>query len=250
VNEESVSYFLALQNDDPSLLPKNLDGAMTPIKMHVYRPPIAPFDAAIADGKVLVFEELAKSRAVRSHRDSTGASVLHDIFANPNATAHHVNVLCKHMDPNVVELPSLDRPIHYATFHASDSANDFAKLEALINKPGIDVNAQNCDGQTAGHVLAGQAFNSELILEAGHNAKVIKLLDQAGADFTIKANDGRSAIDMLRGTKAARLDDVAAIIAKHDRQDLLSGLGAAWKPSDCRDDSNTQSDVQAKRRKM
>jgi hypothetical protein len=237
-------YFLALQTDDPSLLPSNLDGAMTPMELNIARPPITPFDASIAEGKVLVFEELAKSRAVPSHRDSTGTSVLHDIFANPCATAHHVNMLCKHMDPNTLEHPSMDKPIHYAAFHATSCANSVEMLKALVNQPGIDVNTQNSDGQTAAHVLAGVACDSNLVLEAAHDANVITLIDKAGADFSIKANDGRSAIDMLRGTKAARRDEVAAIIAKHDKQDLISRLGTAWKPSDCKDDGNTQQQEQ------
>lgn len=232
-------YFLALQTDDPSLLPRDLDGAMTPMKLNIARPPITPFDASIAEGKVLVFEELAKSRVVRSHRDSTGASVLHDIFANPSATAHHVNVLCKHLDPNTIENPSLDRPIHYAAGNATRAGVE-ALFSALLCQQGLDVNAKNSDGQTAAHVLSKQASGSKLDYSAEMDAKAISLLDEAGADFSIKANDGRSAIDMLRGTKAARRDDVAAIIAKHDKQDLISGLGTAWKPSDCRDEGDTQ----------
>ena len=242
-------YFLALQTDDPSLLPSNLDGAMTPMKLNIARPPITPFDASIAEGKVMVFEELATSRAVRSHRDSTGASVLHDIFANPVATAHHVNVLCKHMDPNITQHPSLDRPLHYAAFNATRYRID-DMIIALLGQPGLEVNAQNSDGQTAAHVLAGVAFGATNLNSA---IDAITLLDKAGADFSIKANDGRSAIDMLRESKAAQRDDVVVIIAKHDKQDLISGLGTAWKPSECRDEGNTQQQEQRPqkaRRKM
>jgi len=201
-----------------------------------------------------VFEALAKSETVQNWRDHEGASALHRIFGKNGATAHHVNVLCQHMDPNVTEYPSLDKPIHYAAWHG----NKNGMLEALLAQPNIDVNAQTIEGTTAAHAVVNAYTKDALSLGHGEftgtkRAMVtLGLLERAGADFTIQDNNGRTPIDVLRTSDMARAPEVAEFVTRQDKQNILSQLGAAWKPSDCKEGGSTeeQEDRVTRQRKM
>lgn len=240
-------YFLALQTDDPSLLPRNLDDVMTRVHPNPFNYiESSPFDWAIERGAVLVFEELAKGDTVKHWRDEDGASALHNIFGKEGATAHHVNVLCQHIDPNVAEYPSLDKPIHYAAWYG----NRNGMLEALLAQPNIDVNAQTIDEDTAGHALVTSLLSGvpqdPVSRVIGYDRagvyraiQAFGMLEKAGADFTIQNNSGHTPIDVLRSSTMARVPEIEAFTTRHDKQALLEGLGISWKPSDCKE--NTQS---------
>lgn len=234
MSDDKAAYHLALSHDKPFHLPSNLEGAMSPFDFALGTGtliPLSPYEASIKRGAPLVFEELAKSDVVKSWRSPDGASALHKIFVNDNATAHHVNVLCKHIDPNITEYPSLDKPIHYAAW-AGDRGG---MLKALLAHPNIEVNAQTIDGHTAAHSVANaiKSLEQDKTLSVGVAAEIetlaiLTMLEKAGADFAIKDNDGKTPIAVLREADMSRMKSMAEFIARHEAQQskaaLLEGL--------------------------
>lgn len=230
---DDVKYYYALANDQPFHLPSDLSACMDAMDL---RGPayISPFVTSIERARPLVFEALAKSETVKNWRNEDGASALHKIFGVRNATAHHVNMLCQNIDPNVTAYPSLDKPIHYAACWRDRGG----MLKALLDHPNIEVNAQTIDGSTPAHALANLVRSTEKRMTVnGVNERpfvvgplldTFSLLKNAGANFAIKNNDGHTPIDLLRRTELSKTQAVSEFIARHEaaqsKQALLDGL--------------------------
>ena len=103
--------------------------------------------------------------------------------------------------------------------HVASINNDvpFAALSALVNNPDVDVDAVETYGHTALHFVCGNSQKAD-------TAKKIRLLLDAGADPTLTADSGQTAIDMLRNEivrdsrKAAVLKESLSMLERVGRR--------------------------------
>jgi ankyrin repeat protein len=113
---------------------------------------------------------------------------------------------------------------------------DILKPEKLL-LAGIDINTRDVNGYTA--------------LHRSSHEELAKLLLKFGADATLQSDTGQTAY-ATTGLEVIQRAEIAQR-AEHSKQSILDGLGTAWKPSDCKADSNPhdqEASVQQQRRRL
>jgi ankyrin repeat protein len=141
------------------------------------------------------------------------------------------------------KLEMRDRDAGFTPLLTAARYGNLEALDTLIERGG-DVNAQNGRGHTALRLMNDHWC--ERSTEEKSVASIKKLM-KAGADMDIPDNSGSTLRD------SHNYDEVQSALAAHDKQELIAGLGKAWKPSDCKDESSSAINCQPRelrKRKM